>query len=223
MNYADNIISDESLAQYAEQDDALKNTPQRRSDPQYLQDYRDMTTVADHCAFIRHCRDDADCLSEPEWWSMISILCHGVNGEELCHEYSSAYPKYKIQETQQKIIAAQKENKPHTCTTIKDYGYCPSGGCEKNGEEVNSPIIFAKIDYTSIADWEIDEDELLPANTKPIKKELLAEIKEKSIAERFSDEKLDKLVSIRLINLNDYQDQTRIVFPQKVMASNEAC
>ena len=207
MNYADNIISDESLAQYAEQDDALKTTPQRRSDPQNLPDYRDMTTVADHCAFIRHCRDDADCLSEPEWWSMISILCHGVNGEELCHEYSSAYPKYKIQETQQKIIAAQKENKPHTCTTIKDYGYCPSGGCEKNGEEVNSPIIFAKIDYTSIADWEIDEDELLPANTKPIKKELLAEIKEKSIAERFSDEKLDKLVSIRLINLTDYQDQ----------------
>lgn len=206
INYADNIVSDESLAQYEEEVIEKCPVPTReKTDKQEMPDYRDMYTVADNCAFIQHCRDDATCLPEPEWWSMISILCHGENGSEICHEYSSAYPKYRIQETQQKIIAAQKENKPHTCGTIKEYGFCPSGGCVKNDKEVISPIAFANIDYAAIGDWELDEAGLLPANTTPISKEAMNEIKQKSIEDFFSTDKLNKLVAIKWQNSADYE------------------
>jgi len=210
MNYADDILLNDEYAKY-DDDENKPNTPPLKKvlnqGQNPLPDYRDMATVADQCAFIRHCRDDADCLPEPEWWSMVSILCHGENGDEVCHEYSKPYPKYKIQETRQKIIAAQRENKAHTCVTIKEFGYCPSGGCEKKGEEVVSPIAFATVDYTAVVNWEMDDADLLPANTKPIKQEVMADIKKKSIEDLFSDEKLKKLVSIKWLNQSDYADQ----------------
>ncbi|GAI22338.1 unnamed protein product, partial [marine sediment metagenome] len=84
------------------------------------------------CGFMQHCRDDADALSEPHWWSMVHILAVlGNPGRERIHELSAPYYRYTEEETEQKIKealkAADKEIGPHTCAFIgEDLGFaCP--------------------------------------------------------------------------------------------------
>ena len=50
---------------------------------------RGVEAVEKECTFIRHCRDDAVTLSEPEWYAMITNLAVlGPVGRELIHSYS---------------------------------------------------------------------------------------------------------------------------------------
>ena len=70
----------------------------------------------DNCAFLRYCRDNAEILSEPEWFVMVGILAQIEGSDELIHQLSEPYPKYSFSETQKKINNARK------------FGHCPS--CE---------------------------------------------------------------------------------------------
>ena len=85
---------------------------------------RGVEAVEKECAFIRHCRDDAVTLSEPEWYAMITNLAIlGPVGRELIHSYSRSYSGYSIEETNKKIRHAL-ERSPMTCTTIKNIWDC---------------------------------------------------------------------------------------------------
>src|SRR5690606_41162417 len=44
-----------------------------------------------NCAFCQHCRDNAETLSEPEWYAMISNLALPVGGRELNHALRTPY------------------------------------------------------------------------------------------------------------------------------------
>lgn len=80
------------------------------------------------CAFLNHCIEDADKLSEPEWWVFISILVTlGRLGEKCIHIFGRPYPGYSPAETAAKIAQAKAENKPKTCAYIKQQGWveCP--------------------------------------------------------------------------------------------------
>lgn len=80
--------------------------------------------VEKECAFIRHCRDDAATLSEPEWYAMITnLVVLGPVGHELIHSYSRAYPSYSVEETNKKIRHAL-EGAPMTCRAIKKIWNC---------------------------------------------------------------------------------------------------
>ena len=88
--------------------------------------------LLENCAFVQHCRDNAITLSEPWWWSMVTILAvFGEAGREAIHKLSQAYPQYTERETEQKIgqalKAGEKELGPHTCLFIeRDLGFdCP--------------------------------------------------------------------------------------------------
>src|SRR5262249_34686913 len=44
------------------------------------------------CPWLRHCRDDAAHLSEPEWFAMLSIAGRCVDGARVAHEWSAPTP-----------------------------------------------------------------------------------------------------------------------------------
>src|ERR1035438_8229243 len=58
------------------------------------------------CPWIRHCKDDAASLAEPEWYRMLSILGRCKDGIHLAHELSRPYPKYSDAETTEKLKQA---------------------------------------------------------------------------------------------------------------------
>lgn len=106
------------------------------------------TKLEQNCAFIRHCRENAKTLGEPQWWSMVcQFAVFGDPGDKKIHELSNPYPQYSEHETQQKIEnARQKEDiGPHTCEYIRrDLGFgCPEG-CIAKRLEVASPAGMAR-------------------------------------------------------------------------------
>ena len=106
--------------------------------------------ILNNCAFCQHCRDNAETLSEPEWYAMISNLARAEGGRELVHELSKPYPGYSPAETERKIEHALQDGEPHTCQYIQDnlgFTGCPAGGCGVKAPIgfVSSPLVLAKI------------------------------------------------------------------------------
>ena len=50
--------------------------------------------IIDGCAFVRHCRDEAANLPEPEWYAMITNVAPASDGTEAVHKLSEAYLDY---------------------------------------------------------------------------------------------------------------------------------
>jgi hypothetical protein len=89
------------------------------------------------CEFLKHCDCDRATLSEPEWYSMISILARETGGPNFIHSLSRGYPKYFPLETDKKILHALNEAGPATCERIKTMWDCGKD-CE-----VRSPAVLA--------------------------------------------------------------------------------
>ncbi len=104
-------------------------------------DEAQIASIVGGCEWLRHCRDDAETLPEPEWFAMLSILGRCENGLELAHEWSSGYPEYDPAETEKKLQHVLKNSRPMTCSTIRG----KAGGesyCAKcpHWKEIKSPI-----------------------------------------------------------------------------------
>jgi hypothetical protein len=95
------------------------------------------------CPWIRHCKDDAASLPEPEWYRFLGIIGRCKDGEHLAHELSRPYPKYSEGETTEKLKQATGASGPATCSFIAaDLGqarYCDQ--CEHRGK-IKSPIVL---------------------------------------------------------------------------------
>ena len=78
----------------------------------------DVEKMFNNCAFLRYCRDNADCLTEPEWHSMITVLAQIEDSDELIHELSEPYPKYSYAETQKKIKNARAFGHSQSCAYL---------------------------------------------------------------------------------------------------------
>lgn len=98
----------------------------------------DIERIFNNCAFLRYCRDNADTLTEPEWFSMVSILAQIENSDELIHTLSEPYPKYSFEETQRKIENARKFGHPQSCKYISENypEICKNCNCATNVKEV---------------------------------------------------------------------------------------
>lgn len=70
------------------------------------------------CNFLHHCRINATTLSEPEWFSMVSILAPIDGCDEVIHELSRPYSGYSYEETQKKIDNAKRFGQGHSCAYI---------------------------------------------------------------------------------------------------------
>ena len=78
----------------------------------------DTEKMFSNCAFLSYCKENADCLSEPEWFTMISILAPIRDADGLIHTLSEPYPRYSFEETQKKIENARKFGHSQTCAYI---------------------------------------------------------------------------------------------------------
>ena len=86
----------------------------------------ELPPILDGCPWIRHCRDDAATLPEPEWYRMLSIVGRCKDGTRLAHDLSRPYPKYTAAETEQKLRQALEAAGPATCALIEnDLGQGP--------------------------------------------------------------------------------------------------
>lgn len=86
------------------------------------------------CDFIKYCKDNAEALSEHDWYAMITNLAPFDGGVKLIHKFSAPYPGYTQTGTQKKINHfLDSGTKPITCKTIAEKGFkCPkfeSGEC----------------------------------------------------------------------------------------------
>ncbi|MBP1934885.1 DUF927 domain-containing protein [Ammoniphilus resinae] len=94
--------------------------------------------IAKKCGFIRHCRDNAATLPEPDWYSMLTIVSRTKDGIDKAHEWSSPYPGYSFDETERKIQHALDDSGPVLCSTINS-SLC--NGCKFKGK-IKSPIVL---------------------------------------------------------------------------------
>ncbi len=76
------------------------------------------------CKFLQHCSDNAAVLPEPEWYAMITQLARIPGGPAEIHKLSKSHPKYKKQETDNKILHAINDSGPITCDRIRQLWNC---------------------------------------------------------------------------------------------------
>lgn len=92
-----------------------------------------LSIVANECEFIKHCKANADKLSEHDWYAMISNLAVFEGGVELIHALSKPYSGYDATNTQKKTNHfLESGTRPMNCQTIAEKGFkCPK---LENGE-----------------------------------------------------------------------------------------
>lgn len=96
---------------------ASKQAQKATFTPQKHKIYRniDVEKMFNRCAYLQYCKDNADCLTEPEWYSMITVLAQIEDSDVLIHKLSEPYPKYSYAETQKKIENARKFGHSQSC------------------------------------------------------------------------------------------------------------
>jgi hypothetical protein len=135
----------EDLIEFIE--DIEKNTPgqqaiivpfQSKNKKEYAP--ADAELLASRCPWLRHCRDDAAKLLEPEWYAMLGIIGRCVNGEVVAQKWSEPYPQYTQIETETKLVQALKSSGPVRCNTIAlNFGDHWCNNCAYRGQ-VGSPV-----------------------------------------------------------------------------------
>jgi len=115
-----------------------------------------LPAILEGCAWMRHCRDDAATLPEPEWYRMLTVIARCEDAERWAHELSKPYPNYSRAETEKKLRQASREGiAPVTCAYVEaELGgdrYCSA--CLFRGN-LNSPITIGRLDS---ADGEAEE------------------------------------------------------------------
>jgi len=73
--------------------------------------------IIEGCAFIEHCVENAENLTEPEWKDAADIFAHIDEGDRYFHLLSSADLRYDETQTQEKLDRA-REYGPKLCETI---------------------------------------------------------------------------------------------------------
>jgi hypothetical protein len=108
---------------------------------------------------MRHCRDDAATLPEPEWYAWLSILARCRDGERNAHEIGSAHPGYSAAETSDKFRRAMTETGPRTCPAIREMcsacAGCPLGA---PAGPITSPVMLGRPDPETATVEELRED-----------------------------------------------------------------
>jgi len=114
--------------------------------------------IFEQCAFIRHCRDNAANLPEPQWYAAISNLALCSDGETLCHEISKSYPDYTVSETSDKTVHARKSAKPCTCSYIRNTLSFDCDDCAANCKAPVALAIISKAETVqTLLDTEIED------------------------------------------------------------------
>jgi hypothetical protein len=103
----------------------------------------DFLGVLAECPWMRHCKDEAATLPEPEWYRMLSVVGRCKNGATIAHDLSKPFPKYSERETTEKLKQAMGASGPTTCAFVggdlRRSDYCAR--CNHRGK-IKSPIVL---------------------------------------------------------------------------------
>jgi hypothetical protein len=104
------------------------------------------------CAWMRHCKEDAPQLSEPEWYGMLTVLGRCENANNLAQEFSGGHSGYRPDETAAKLQHAVAAPGPLTCAKIRNSlggerfcQDCPNWGKIKSPITLGMPARRAKV------------------------------------------------------------------------------
>ena len=106
------------------------------------------------CAFMRHCREDAATLPQPEWYAWLSVVARCQNATEHAHSIGSAHPGYSREETEDTLRRALSSSGPRTCSNIRTL----SRACEGCPHSVTSPVQLGRPDPATATVEELQED-----------------------------------------------------------------
>ncbi len=84
--------------------------------------------ILDGCAFMRHVRDDAEHLPEPEWHVAATVAASCSDGRAAFHTLSEPYPDYSPQETDDKFERAAAMS-PYGCAKIHEQHFQGCDAC----------------------------------------------------------------------------------------------
>jgi putative DNA primase/helicase len=99
--------------------------------------------IRNSCKFMRHFKDNAAKLSEPEWYDGLTIVSRCIDGMRLAHELSKQYPNYTAEETEKKVNQALSKTGPILCSTIRSR--YPTI-CSECTHDVATPLHLGRID-----------------------------------------------------------------------------
>lgn len=79
-------------------------------------------------------------MSEPQWYAVIQLARHLVDGRRVAHLFSNKHPGYSVQETDAKLEQLERGGiGPTTCAFFKATNPVGCAGCEFN---ITSPIVL---------------------------------------------------------------------------------
>jgi predicted P-loop ATPase len=108
---------------------------------QNCHELEDLGLIESKCAFMRHARDNAAKLPEPEWFAWLSIIGRCKDGRKSAHEIGAAHGGYSYDETEEKLKRAVVDAGPRGCENIRKLSNackdCPLG---KPVGDVTSPV-----------------------------------------------------------------------------------
>lgn len=100
----------------------------------------DTAGVLDGCNFLKHCKENQETITEPEWYAMLSIVGRLEDGHKLVHEYSEKHQGYNPDLTDMKMNQALEASGPRTCGNIQTmYDGCVN--CP-HYKQIKSPIMI---------------------------------------------------------------------------------
>lgn len=137
------LVTLSDLPRLFEGDSVHPNAFKRFPDP-------DTDAVLDGCSFLKHCKDNQDTVSEPEWYAMMSVVGRLADGDKLVHEFSDKHGAYHPDAVDLKIEHALEASGPRTCDNISSmYDGCKS--CP-HYNKITSPIQIVGENYVKTID-----------------------------------------------------------------------
>jgi hypothetical protein len=131
------------------------------NDLAYTPDYPPSSAykIAENCKQLADIAQTKGDVEEPLWYAMIGLVKHTVEGEDLCHDWSSGHEQYDEANTDRKI--AQWAQGPSTCKKFENINPQGCEGCPFKGK-VKSPIQLGQVlpKHTPEVVEEVEQEEL---------------------------------------------------------------
>lgn len=124
------------------------------------------------CQQLNYAYENQDSISEPLWWSALTVANVCVDRQIAIHMMSSQHPDYDAAATDAKA-SQQKENKagPHTCATFEKHNPGGCDGCKWKGKITGPIALSSEINEATEEDNEVEVEagviEVIPEYPKP--------------------------------------------------------
>jgi hypothetical protein len=109
---------------------------------------RNADAIADSCQQLEAFRRTRGNISEPTWHACIGVIAYCTDGEEKIHDWSSGYPDYTHEETQDYIERAKKTTGATTCAHFHSLNPETCEACQ-HWQKIKSPISLGREQNTA--------------------------------------------------------------------------